>query len=116
MVTFTKNNQTGNYDVIGPVNEIGVGQVVVTKKSGEKTTVTVSRVSKPFVAKFGDHKGKECCIGTVAAKSSNGYTPAVRNSRGYVEQRGHAEGYCGYDCPVTGLKCCPKNGPCHDCQ
>ncbi len=24
--------------------------------------------------------------------------------------------YCGYDCPVTGRKCCPENGPCHDCE
>ena len=24
--------------------------------------------------------------------------------------------YCGYPCPVTGRKCCPSNGPCHDCE
>lgn len=24
--------------------------------------------------------------------------------------------YCGYPCPVTGRKCCPANGPCHDCE
>ena len=24
--------------------------------------------------------------------------------------------YCGYPCPVSGRKCCAKNGPCHDCQ
>lgn len=23
--------------------------------------------------------------------------------------------YCGYECPVTGMRCCAKNGPCHDC-
>lgn len=34
---------------------------------------------------------------------------------GYVTERGHHEGYCGYPCPVTGKKCCPANGPCHDC-
>jgi hypothetical protein len=45
-----------------------------------------------------------------------GYVPAVRNSRGYVTERGHYEGYCGYNCPVTGRKCCPENGPCHDCE
>lgn len=50
-----------------------------------------------------------------SAASSGGYTPAVRNSRGYVTERGHYDGYCGYDCPVSGRKCCPENGPCHDC-
>ena len=49
-------------------------------------------------------------------ESSGGYVPAVRNSRGYVTERGHYEGYCGYNCPVTGRKCCPENGPCHDCE
>ena len=24
--------------------------------------------------------------------------------------------YCGYPCPVTNRLCCPRNGPCHDCQ
>jgi hypothetical protein len=48
--------------------------------------------------------------------SGSGYTPAVRNERGYVTERGHYEGYCGYPCPVTGKKCCPENGPCHDCE
>ena len=49
-------------------------------------------------------------------ESSGGYVPAVRNGRGYVTERGHYEGYCGYPCPVTGRKCCPENGPCHDCE
>lgn len=48
-------------------------------------------------------------------RPSSGYVPAVRNARGYVEERGHYEGYCGYPCPVSGRKCCPANGPCHDC-
>lgn len=52
----------------------------------------------------------------MVSESSGGYVPAVRNSRGYVTDRGHYEGYCGYPCPVTGRKCCPKFGPCHDCE
>lgn len=51
-----------------------------------------------------------------ATKSADGYVSAKRDARGYVTDRAHAEGYCGYPCPVTGRKCCPKNGPCHDCQ
>lgn len=43
------------------------------------------------------------------------YTPAQRDRRGYVVERGHHDGYCGYPCPVTGRRCCPANGPCHDC-
>jgi len=52
----------------------------------------------------------------IVATCSAGYTPATRNSRGYVDQRGHYDGYCGYPCRVTGRKCCPANGPCHDCE
>lgn len=29
---------------------------------------------------------------------------------------GSSESYCGYPCPVTGRRCCAKNGPCHDCE
>ena len=50
------------------------------------------------------------------SRVTSGYTPAIRDTHGYVTERGHYEGYCGYPCPVTGLKCCPENGPCHDCQ
>ena len=53
---------------------------------------------------------------SICATCSADYTPAKRNSRGYVEQRGHHDGYCGYLCPVTGRKCTPANGPCHDCE
>lgn len=49
-------------------------------------------------------------------QGGSGYTPAVRDSRGYVTERGHHDGYCGYPCPVSGLRCCPENGPCHDCE
>lgn len=28
----------------------------------------------------------------------------------------YANGYCYYPCPVSGRKCCPENGPCHDCE
>jgi hypothetical protein len=45
----------------------------------------------------------------------SGCTPAIRDKAGYVVERGRHEGYCGHPCPVSGLKCCPKNGPCHDC-
>lgn len=99
MVTFTKNKQTGQYDVIGPVSEVAIGSVCVTKRSGESTTVHVSRVSKSFVAKFGPSAGQPCRIGTVAAQR---------------QRRDSA--YCYYPCPVTGRKCCPENGPCHDCE
>lgn len=34
-------------------------------------------------------------------------------SRGSSSRGGE---YCYYPCPVTGRKCCPENGPCHDCQ
>lgn len=117
MATFTKNKRTGNYDVIGTPDEIQGGcSCEVTKKDGTTKTVIIEKVGKPFVAKFGPNKGSKCVIGTVASRKNNNYVPAKRDSRGYVTERGHYVGYCGYPCPVTGMKCCPKNGPCHDCE
>jgi hypothetical protein len=52
----------------------------------------------------------------VSREEESAYAPAVRDSRGYVTDRGHHAGYCGYPCPVTGKRCCPTNGPCHDCE
>lgn len=98
MINFTKNKRTGRFDVIGPVSELRVGNVIVTKKDGSTSEVEVLRLSRPFVAKFGPNEGKECVIGTVADRRTD-----------------HTSQYCGYPCPVTGLKCCPENGPCHDC-
>lgn len=88
---------------------VSVGDTInITTKAGKSWTATVQKVvwtgdgvSLVATASSGGNKG--------------GYTPAVRNSRGYVDQRGHYDGYCGYNCPVTGRKCCPANGPCHDC-
>jgi hypothetical protein len=79
--------------------------IKVTTKSGKSWTTYVSRVV---------WSGNGVSI-VSTSKTGLGYTPAVRNARGYVVERGHYDGYCGYPCPVTGRKCCPKNGPCHDC-
>ena len=79
--------------------------ITITTKSGKSWTATVEKV-------VWTGNG----ISIVATKKTTGsYTPAIRNTRGYVTERGHHEGYCGYDCPVSGKKCCPTNGPCHDC-
>lgn len=84
--------------------------VEITTRSGKRWTATVSRVLWS-----GDG------VAIVATESNdrparNGYVRAKRDSRGYVTERGHYEGYCGYPCPVSGRKCCPANGPCHDCM
>lgn len=55
-------------------------------------------------------------VSIVSLRRRDDYVPAQRNSRGYVTDRGHHRGYCGYPCPVTGKICNPKNGPCHDCE
>lgn len=28
----------------------------------------------------------------------------------------HGQEYCYHRCPVGGFRCCPENGPCHDCE
>lgn len=123
MPTFSKNRNTGQYDVLGEVGEIQIGPVTVNLKSGATRDVVVSRISSPFTAKFGELTGKQCVFGTVAeadsgsgSESGSGWVSAVRDEKGYVTDRGHYVGFCGYECNVTGRICNPKNGPCHDCQ
>lgn len=108
MASF-KKLRNGSWGISGPSSEIREDAVVtVTKRDGSTKTVTVTKVLWT-----GDGKS----IAAISNGSgSSGYVRAVRNAHGYVTERGHYEGYCGYDCPVSGLKCCPDNGPCHDCQ
>ena len=102
MPTFSKNRNTGQYDVLGEVGAVHIGAVTVNLKSGATRDVTVCSISSPFVAKFGELKGKQCVFGTVAEAGEPVPVPATA--------------YCGYPCPVSGLPCNSKNGPCHDCQ
>lgn len=95
MASFTKNKNTGNWDVIGPVAEIEEGCFCkVTKADGSTTTVTIGKVSKAFIAKFGPHKGKECVIGTVKEEKSS------------ASYGGKAPG--GRKCPECGSRDCAK--------
>ena len=117
MTTFTKNKQTGNYDIIGLVTEVAVGQCRVTKKDGTTKWVTISRVSRPFVGKFGPLKGQQCVIGTVQSqREQRQYEQRQYESGRPVLRKNSQVYYCGYPCPVTHLKCCEANGPCHDCM
>ena len=77
--------------------------ITITTKAGKSWDATVRKVIWS-----GDGV-------SIVATERRGYVPAVRDSRGYVRDRGHYEGYCGYPCPVSKRKCCPANGPCHDC-
>jgi len=88
---------------------VDVGDTVeIRTKAGKTWTARVSKVV---------WTGNDVSIVAMEKTTgSGGYTPAKRNARGYVEERGHHEGYCGYNCPVTRRKCCPENGPCHDCE
>lgn len=67
MNTFTKNDRTGNFDVVC-AEGVKTGDVVeVTKKSsGEVVEVRLGRVGKPFVAKFGALEGQQAVICEVA--------------------------------------------------
>lgn len=116
MFSFTKDKRTGDYDVIGPANSMREGETVtVTKKSGQTKQVKLGRVSRPFTAKFGPLKGQQAAIAKVA---SNGrMSSRERHNAGdkYVGTK-YEGAYCGFPCPVTGKKCCPANGPCHDCM
>jgi hypothetical protein len=71
-ITFTKNKQTGAYDVIGPEAAMREGySVEVTKKDGTITIVTLGRVSRPFTAKFGPCAGMKVAIASVIPSASD---------------------------------------------
>lgn len=53
----------------------------------------------------------------VSESSSRAATWQERENAGDRYMGTSLEGhYCGYPCPVTGRKCCPAHGPCHDCE
>jgi hypothetical protein len=83
-------------------------------KVGDTVTIA-TKAGKSWNAKITKVVWSGDGVTLAATASASDYTPAVRNSRGYVTERGHEAGYCGYPCPVTGKKCCSKNGQCHDC-
>lgn len=82
-MTFTKNKQTGKYDVIGLADQMEEGATVaVTKADGSTSTVTLGRVSRPFTGKFGQLKGKRCAIASIAS-SGSGYRRSSNYTPGY---------------------------------
>jgi len=71
MATFTKNRRTGNYDVLCPAGVSSGSRVTVTKRDGSTSLVTIDRVSKPFVAKFGPLTGRKAVLCTIAHTPRN---------------------------------------------
>ena len=61
------------------------------------------------------HNNEVALVATRSCEDKYGRPNNFRNSQIYGTKREHDEGYCGYPCRVTGQKCCPENGPCHDC-
>ena len=71
MVTYTKNKQTGNFDIIGLASELSEGKTVtVTLASGATKRVIVGKMSKAFEAKFGANVGQSVCIAKVSSNGS----------------------------------------------
>lgn len=100
MNTFTKNKQTGNWDIIGPeVARSREGDTLtVTKSSGETTTVNIGRPSKIFLAKFGRHAGQRVAIARVKKSS-----PKKRRI------------WVGMDCPCCDSEPLDHNLSCWEC-
>ena len=73
MAQWKKNKETDRYDVIGLSSEVKPDQLCeVTLKNGSTKVVEIDKVSKPFMAKFGDLAGKQAVIGTVKERQDNG--------------------------------------------
>jgi hypothetical protein len=85
--------RSGAWGLRGPSAVITEGaDVAVRLKSGKITRQRVGRVL---------WAGDGVAIATIARVVARG---------------GSASEYCGYPCPITKIRCCSANGPCHDCQ
>jgi len=81
-----------------------------TVRQGDTITIT-TRAGKSWTSSVAKVVWSGDGVAIVATQSrSNGYRSG-RNAYGQ-----DANGYCYHACPVSGRKCCPENGPCHDCE
>lgn len=80
-----------------------------TPRVGERITITTS-AGKSWSAEVAKVVWSGDGVAIVATRTE----PATCCVGGQHYKR--ESGYCYYPCPVTGLVCSPKNGPCHDCQ
>jgi len=88
LVTFSRNKRTGKFDVVGPVDQVQVGEVTAEKRDGTTKTVYVYRVSKPFIGRFGETKGMQCVFGSVGTRE---YVPDATDIA-YEDQCARAAG------------------------
>lgn len=91
------------------VGAVKTGDVVqITTKGGKTWSDHVARVV---------WSGDGVTLVALCGKRAEGrYTWREREQMGDRYAGTQYEGeYCGYRCPVSGRKCCPANGPCHDC-
>lgn len=84
---------------------------MVTTRDGSKVLLYFRDGSKSFWAR------QEM----VQIVKSYGSPKTIRGLRAYAERakrEAYEPGgeYCYHTCPVGGFRCCPENGPCHDCQ
>lgn len=105
--TFTKLRD-GSWGIRVPSDAIRSGaQISVTKKDGSTQSVVVDQVI---------WSGKDRSGGNVSLCSILPNYRSARRSTGRNSYGQYASGYCYHPCPVTDRKCCPENGPCHDCE
>jgi hypothetical protein len=75
MITYRKTRDE-KWVAFGPVSEVRVGNVVVTKRDGASKTETVVSLGKPFLA-----DGRQCVYGYLAPKGTETQSaPAPRRS------------------------------------
>jgi len=104
MISYRKTKQ-GIWVVCGPVAEVRVGKVVVTKKDGTSKAETVESIGKPFSAASG-----EMVYGYIKPsvkpsngsnghhKPSSGHNGRCRGCHGQIKDAPHhraMQGYCG---------------------
>ena len=97
--TYTKlRDGSWGIRVLGKKPKSG-NSITVRKKSGATKRETVSRVMWSGKDRTTGRPVHLCCVAQ-QRQSRSSRDPA----------------YCYHPCPVSGRRCCPEKGPCHDCQ
>jgi len=75
LAIFTRNKQSGRYDVMARPGLTLGDWITVERKDGVKRAVQLDQCGKPFIAEYGPLTGRLVCIYTTFAN--------VRNRRGH---------------------------------
>jgi hypothetical protein len=79
-------------------------------------SVDAKRVNNNVTVRKSSGETKCVTLGLVATRVEGATLYYVQRKARKAAPRSYSGEYCYHICPVGGFKCCPQNGPCHDCE